>query len=425
MGYPASFDASRSRGGALSQFIDARLAQLPPGLALQWPGGRAGASAPTVLLKMRRRQLLAHLASGRVGSLADTYVRGDLEIEGQLNDVVEVAAALAGDPVRRGRSSAWAGWLGRLHSGWWAHRPARDSLQVRSHYDVSDEFYGLWLDPLRVYSCACYADPDMTLAQAQQAKLELVCRKLQLRPGQRFLDIGAGWGALLLWAAQHHGVRGLGITLSHNQHAHMRRLIEDAGLQGRVEARLLDYRQLRDDAGFDRIASVGMFEHVGQGQLRAYFDTLHRLLRPGGLLLNHGIAAGGVDNAELGAGIGDFIDKHIFPGGELVHVSRAAQELARSGLELVDAECLRPHYARTLWAWSDNLERQLDRARALTSEATVRAYRLYLAGSAMSFERGWLSLYQLLAARPEGVAPRARSWASRSDYPFTRRHMLG
>lgn len=425
MGHSASIAATNGRRGALSPFIDACLSQLPPGLALQWPGGRAGASAPSVLLKFRQRPLLLHLASGHVGRLADAYVRGELEIEGQLRDVVEVAAALAGDPVRRGRSSAWARWLGRLRSRWWAHRLARDSLQVRSHYDVSDDFYGLWLDPLRVYSCAYFADAGMTLAQAQQAKLELVCRKLQLRTGQRLLDIGAGWGALLLWAAQHHGVRGLGITLSHNQHAHMQRLIEAAGLRGRVEARLLDYRQLRDDEGFDRIASVGMFEHVGQGQLRAYFDTLHRLLRPGGLLLNHGIAAGGIDNPELGAGIGDFIEKHIFPGGELVHVSRAMRELSRSGLELVDAECLRPHYARTLWAWSDNLERQLDRARALTSDSTVRAYRLYLACSAMGFERGWLSLYQLLAARPENAAPAARSWAARSDYPFTRRHLLG
>lgn len=425
MSYPVSIAAANGRKGALGSLVDARLARLPPGLALQWPGGRAGAQAPSVLLRLHHRHLLLPLARGHVGRLADAYVRGELDIEGPLSAVAELAAALAGDPVRSGRSSAGARWLGDLRSRWWAHRLSRDSLQVRSHYDISDEFYGLWLDPLRVYSCAYFADPDMTLEQAQQAKLELICRKLQLRPGQRFLDIGAGWGALLLWAAQHHGVRGLGITLSHNQHAHMQRQIEAAGLRGQVEARLIDYRQLRDDAGFDRIASVGMFEHVGRGRLRAYFHQLQRLLRPGGLLLNHGIAAGGVDNPELGAGIGGFIDRHIFPGGELVHVSHAARELARGGLELVDAECLRPHYARTLWAWSDNLERHIERARELTNEATVRAYRLYLAGSAMGFERGWLSLYQLLATRPDDAAAPARSWAARADYPFTRRHLLG
>ena len=407
---------------ALAQFLDNRLAQLPRGLALQWPGGRAGASGPSVLLTMRKRELLAHLARGRIGDLADAYVRGDLEIEGELADVMAVAGALVGDPVRRGDRSRWLRWTSHLRSRW-LHSLHRDARQVRFHYDVCDAFYGLWLDPLRVYSCAYYTAPDVSLAQAQQDKLELVCRKLQLARGQRFLDIGAGWGGLLMWAAQHHGVRGTGITLSHNQHAHVSRLIDEAGLRGQVDVQLLDYRQLQARESYDRIASVGMFEHVGQAQMARYFDTLRGLLRPGGLLLNHAIAAGGVDNDQLGAGMGDFIEKHIFPGGELVHVTQAVGALARSGLELVDAESLRPHYARTLWQWSDRLERQLEHARALSNEATVRAYRLYLAGSALCFERGWLSLYQLLATRPDDGAEVGRRWAARSDYPYTRRHM--
>ncbi|MBL8302126.1 MAG: class I SAM-dependent methyltransferase, partial [Ideonella sp.] len=193
--------------------------------------------------------------------------------------------------------------------------------------------------------------------------------------------------------------------------------------RGRVEMRLLDYRELPDDGGYDRIASIGMVEHVGRARLVDYFRTLHRLLRPGGLLLNHGINAGGLDNDQLGAGMGDFIDRHIFPGGELVHVSRTAQALAAGGLELVDLENLRPHYARTLWAWSEGLERQLAQARALSSEATVRAYRLYLAGCAMSFERGWLSLNQLLAARPDGDAAGGAMRGAQSAYPFNRDYM--
>ncbi len=407
----------------LTQRIDRRLADLPTSLSLQWPGGRAGVSAPAVLLKLRRHHLLAHVASGRIGDLADAYVRGELDIEGSLGDVMRVAGALVGDPVRRGRRWPGLDWLAHLRSRW-LHRRQRDAHQVRFHYDAGDDFYALWLDPLRVYSCAYYPSPEATLTQAQQAKLDLICRKLQLARGQRLLDIGAGWGALLVWAAQHYGVRATGITLSRQQLAHVGRLIEDLGLRGQIDMQLLDYRDLRPAEPYDRIASIGMFEHVGRAQMDHYFGTLQRLLRPGGLLLNHAIAAGGLDNDELGGGMGRFIQQHIFPGGELVHVTQVAQGLARSGLELLDVENLRPHYARTLWAWSDGLERQLERARACTSEATVRAYRLYLAGSAMCFERGWLSLYQLLGARPEHHTGSVRHWATRSDYPYTRGHML-
>ena len=243
--------------------------------------------------------------------------------------------------------------------------------------------------------------------------------------------MGAGWGGLLLWAAEHHGVHAVGITLSRNQHAHVQRLIEARGLGGRVEMRLLDFRELPADERFDRIASIGMFEHVGGRHLDAYFAGLHGRLRPGGLVMNHGITAGGLDNPQLGAGIGDFIEKHIFPGGELFHVSRVAASLARGGLELLDVENLRPHYARTLWAWADGLESRLAEARAIAGEATVRAYRMYLAGCAMAFERGWISLHQLLAARPDGrVDPPSSAQAdqpglrgAQSAYPFERSYM--
>jgi cyclopropane-fatty-acyl-phospholipid synthase len=407
---------------ALMRRLDQQLAALPAGLRLLWPGGSAGAGRPAVVLRLRRRHLLAQVAAGRIGDLADAYVRGELDIEGPLDAVMAAAAALVGDPVQRGeRSAAWA-WLARLRS-WWLHGRRRDARQVRFHYDTSDAFYSLWLDPLRVYSCAYFAQPGATLEQAQQAKLELVCRKLRLAPGARLLDIGAGWGALLIWAAQHHGVRATGITLSRRQHAYVDGLIAATGLRGQVEMRLQDYRDLPAGETFDSIASIGMFEHVGRARIGGYFDTLHARLRPGGLLLNHAIAAGGLANDELGAGMGPFIERHVFPGGELVHVTETARAIAGSGLELLDAENLRPHYAHTLWAWSDALEQHLDRARALTSEATVRAYRLYLAGSALCFERGWLSLYQLLATRPNEAARPLRTWAARSDHPFTRHHM--
>src|SRR5690606_38874368 len=282
----------------------------------------------------------------------------------------------------------------------WRHTPERDAKQIQFHYDLSDDFYALWLDPRRVYSCAYYREEGMTLAQAQEAKLDHICRKLRLPPGDRCLDIGAGWGGLLLWAAEHYGVEATGITLSKNQHAYVNRLIEEKGLGGRVRMELLDYRKLDESRPYDKIASVGMFEHVGRALLVDYFSKLRRLLRSGGLIMNHGITAGGVDNTQLGAGMGEFIDKYIFPGGELTHISNVLHSMTAGGLEDLDVENLRPHYARTLWASSDSLEAQLDAAHAtLTGDRgkrSIRAYRMYLAGGAMGFEHGWIGLHRVL-----------------------------
>ena len=407
---------------AISARINERLAGLPRRVSLEWPSGRAGAQRADLRLVFNEARWLLPLLRGQIGLVADAYVRGKVDIHGSLGDVMAVAAALVGDPVQSGSVGRLARRLGAWRSRW-LHQPERDASQIAFHYDVSDDFFALWLDPHRVYSCAYFEQPQMTLAQAQEAKLDHICRKLQLAPGQRFLDIGAGWGGLLLWAAQHYRVQALGITLSRNQHAHVNRLIDERGLRGQVEMRLLDYRELPADVCFDRIASIGMFEHVGRANLARYFRTVAALLKPGGLILNHGITAGGLHNAQLGAGMGDYIDKYIFPGGELEHVSRVVQRLTQGGLELVDAESLRPHYARTLWAWSDALEQQLDAARRVTSEATVRAYRMYLAGSAMSFERGWISLFQLLATKPSGDLAQGTLRGAQSDFPFTRGHM--
>ena len=211
------------------------------------------------------------------------------------------------------------------------HRPETDAEQVQFHYDVSDDFYALWLDPRRVYSCAYFRDPAMSIAEAQTAKLEHICTKLMLKEGDRFLDIGAGWGGLLLFAAENYGVRAQGITLSKNQHAHVNKLIAERGLAGRVRMDLIDYRHLDESEPYDRIASVGMFEHVGRARLPEYFAKIHRLLKPGGLLLNHGITSGGTRNHQLGSGLGDFIEKYIFPGGELEHVSHVIEQTADAG----------------------------------------------------------------------------------------------
>lgn len=414
--------------GALDAVLERRLAGLSLPLALQWPGGqRIGPERAVVTLRLRGLAPLVHLAGGRIGRVAEDYVEGRIDIDGTLRDLMAIAAQLVGsDPRESARPVAALGWwraLWRQARSRQRHRREVDAQQVQFHYDVSDDFYALWLDPRRVYSCAYFRERTMTLAQAQEAKLDHICRKLMLRDGERFLDIGAGWGGLLLWAAEHYGVRAHGITLSRHQHAHVNALIEQRGLRGRVTMQLLDYRDLPEHEPFDKIASVGMFEHVGLAQLPAYFAKIHRLLAPGGLLLNHGITAGGTRNEQLGAGIGDFIDRYIFPGGELLHVSQVLRTMAESGLEPLDVENLRPHYARTLWAWSDGLEAQLEAARRIAGERVLRAFRLYLAGSAMSFEQGWISLFQMLAARPDGDVAGGPLRGAQSVYPFNRGYM--
>ena len=412
----------------LARIVEGKLAARAPSLAVWLPGGRRlGAADAAVQLRLGDWGPLAHVAAGHVGGLAQDWVEGRVELQGTMRDVAAAAAGLIGsDPTEPQGPRAVAGplawWHGLLRSSrsLARHSPDTDARQVQFHYDVSDAFYALWLDARRVYSCAYWREGADTLAQAQAAKLDLICRKLRLHAGERFLDMGAGWGGLLLWAAEHYGVDATGVTLSKNQHAHVQALIDERGLAGRVRIELCDYRELPEAQPFDKIASVGMFEHVGVARLPAYFAKLHRLLAPGGLLMNHGITAGGTRNTQLGAGIGEFIDSYIFPGGELLHLSHVLETMAEAGWEAVDIENLRPHYARTLWAWSDALESRLDEARALTSERVLRAYRLYLAGSATAFERGWMSLHQVLAAKPSRDFAGEALPGAQSAYPFSR-----
>ena len=407
------------------------LEKLPVTVSVQLPSGeRTGPEGSAVQLIFRSPKAFAALVGGEVGSVASAIVEGWVEVQGSPRDIMAVAAGLLhGDPISHTPS-----WLGQTISkarSLAMHTLTHDAEQIQFHYDLSDDFYALWLDPRRVYSCAYYKEAGMTLAQAQEAKLDHICKKLKLQPGERFWDIGSGWGGLIFWAAEHYGVQAHGITLSRNQFDHVQRLIAEKGLQGRVQVELRDYRQMEGVQPFDKIGSVGMFEHVGSANLPGYFETIYAMLKPGGLALVHGITAGGVSNVELGAGMGDFINRYIFPGGELMHVSRVLHDVAASGLEMVDTENLRPHYARTLWAWSDALEAQLGEAQAILqaqydeakAAKAIRAYRLYLAGSAMGFEHGWIALHQMLCSRPDGDLATGEMKGAQSGYPFNREYI--
>lgn len=277
------------------------------------------------------------------------------------------------------------------------HSPARDRAAIGFHYDQPLEFYASFLDREMVYSCAYFDDGVETLEEAQRAKIDHTLRKLRLRRGERLLDIGCGWGALVIRAAREFGANVLGVTLSETQAREGSRRIAQAGLGGSARIELRDYREVR--GSFDKIVSIGMFEHVGRDKLPEYFGTAFRLLEPGGLFLNHGIALRGRDGRN-GKATG-FMGRFIFPDGELETISDALQFAERSGFEVRDVENLREHYARTLRAWVRNLETNRDAAIAAAGEQSYRAWRLYMAGSAQGFRSGRIAVYQSLLAKPQ------------------------
>ncbi len=414
----------------LTQKIEAQLKELRPSVVFELPSGRRlGPPDAPLTLSFTEWSTLARLAAGQLGAAAEQFVEDQLRLGGDMRHLMNAAAQwVRVDPTRKSSLLTRLSHFADLDL---SHSPSRNAKNIQFHYDVSDQFFKLWLDPLRVYSCAYYRNPTMRLADAQKSKLDLICRKLMLQPNERFLDLGAGWGGLLLWATEHYGVDATGITLSKNQHTYVENLIRERGLQNRARIVLCDYRHLSDAQPFDKIASVGMFEHVGRNNMLGYFKQIHALLRPGGMVLNHGITAGGVHNLRVGAGLGQFIQKYIFPGGELLHASKVLEEMALAGLETVDCENLRPHYARTLWHWSDALESRLDEALVTlkadrnSSQAAkiLRAYRLYLAGSAMCFEQGWLALHQMLATRPDSSISSNGMPGGQSQYPFDRSYI--
>jgi cyclopropane-fatty-acyl-phospholipid synthase len=399
---------------------------------------RAGAQPPFVLW-FRSPSAVVSMVLGRDPlRLADAYFRGEVDIEGDLFAALALKDHL--QEIKLPLGERWAALLMALklrslnrgsEPGKQAHAQtgAERSLAyrrtvrahsgdanreaIRFHYDVSNEFYKLWLDRAMVYSCGYFEHSDVGIDEAQQAKLEHICRKLLLQPGERFLDIGCGWGALVIHAARHHGVRAHGITLSSNQLELARARIAAAGLEDRVTVELCNYRDLDRETLYDKVASVGMFEHVGLDNLPAYFGTVQRVLAPGGLFLNHGIThrhSGWDHNLST-----EFINRYVFPDAQLDAISNIQRFMEDAEFEIADVEGLRPHYALTLRAWVGRLEQRHARALEYVSEATYRVWRLYMAASALEFESGNLGIYQILA--------RKRGAESESAVPLTRRHL--
>jgi cyclopropane-fatty-acyl-phospholipid synthase len=358
-------------------------------------------------------------------SIIEAYLSGDVDIDGRVEE-----AATLGDAINhRIRSPRTLGSIVRhlmalpkdgtvesvraaraersVERAGSQHDKARDRAAVQYHYDIGNDFYRLWLDQRMVYSCAYFETPDASLDDAQLAKLEHICRKLRLRPGERLLDVGCGWGALIMHAARQYGVEALGITLSEQQAALARERISAAGLSDRVKVELLDYRDLPASARFDKIASVGMVEHVGIAKLPVYFEAMYRALAPRGLFLNHGIVSLGAARARswrdrLEAKLwrrNAFIEQYVFPDGQLVPLQAVIGAAEGAGFETRDAESLREHYAITLRHWTSRLMANAERAIEIAGERTYRVWRLYMAASAHAFASGSINIVQTLLAK--------------------------
>lgn len=400
-----------------------------------WDGSEVhlGRDHPAFSLSFRSSKAFQELILARDPlRLAESYFQGRIDIDGDLYSALKLRHHLTSLQLSLLEKAELAAKVLRIKSEKtasigsdtpkWAKtfgqklglEPSKNLNRhaISFHYDVSNDFYALWLDEKMVYSCAYYEDASQSLEQAQRDKLDHICRKLRLKPGERLLDIGCGWGALICWAAEHYGVSAHGITLSQNQYDHAQRTIKQRGLEHKVSVELLDYRDLQGEARFDKLVSVGMFEHVGLKNLPTYFAIANRLLKPGGLFLNHGITSdeGGWKKTVST----EFINRYIFPDGQLETVSTVQKIMEDTGFEVHDVEGLRQHYALTLREWVRRLDERHEEALNYVTEPVYRIWRLYMAACAMQFEEGNTGIYQILASKREPFS---------SPVPLTRRDL--
>ena len=364
-----------------------------------------GQQTPQVTVKVPHASALGYLLTPSLINLGKAYVEGKIEVEGRVNEIISVASALAKQTLKP------EGKFARIVRSF-QHTRKKDEEAIRYHYDVSNDFYSTWLDDNMVYSCAYFENGDEDLTTAQLKKIDHILTKIQVRPGHTLLDIGCGWGALAIRAAQKYGAKCVGITLSQNQFALAKERVARAGLSDRVEIRLEDYRDV--SGSYDRITSVGMFEHVGARHLPLYFSRICSLLKDGGIAMNHGITTSDPENGESAYGGGEFIEQYVFPHGELVHIGAVLKAMQEGGLEALDVENLRRHYAKTCGMWADNFEAQSDRIKSLVDDKHFRIWRVYLAGCAYAFRQDWVSLYQVVCVK---------AGSDVASLPWSRRYM--
>jgi len=383
-----------------------------------YDGSSAGAAGAPVRITVRSPVAVSYLAQapGSLG-LARAYVSGHIDVDGDMYTTLARMTPVQQAHLSMQEKLRLLGQLGgpgllyprvppppqevRVHRRWLGgrrHSKGRDANAISHHYDVSNTFYEWVLGPSMAYTCACYPHEDATLEEAQDYKHDLVARKLGLQPGVRLLDVGCGWGGMVRHAAREYGVKALGVTLSAQQAAWAQRAIEDAGLSGLAEVRHLDYRDVQE-TGFDAISSIGLTEHVGKAQLPAYFSFLHSKLKPGARLLNHCITR--PDDGVSAHNVGGFINRYVFPDGELEGPGYLASRMNDAGFEIRHEENLREHYALTLAGWCANLDAHWDEAVAEVGQGTARVWRLYMAGCRLGFERNVVALHQILGVRLE------------------------
>jgi cyclopropane-fatty-acyl-phospholipid synthase len=398
-----------------------------------WDGSTLGPEPADATLTIRSPRALRRIlyAPGELGA-ARAYVAGELDLEGDVYGALALRDAMGGQDKDVKVGLGKRGWLGLARAAGSSgaigpppppppeearlrgrrHSKERDAAAISHHYDVSNDFYRLVLGESMTYSCAHFETPGTRLEDAQRSKHDLVCQKLGLRPGARILDVGCGWGTMAMHAARHYGARAVGITISERQASLAAQRVAEAGLASRVEIRLQDYRDVADGP-YDAISSIGMFEHVGLSRLAEYLGDLYRLLRPEGRLLNHGISRSG----PSGLARTSFINRYVFPDGELHEVGAVVSAAQAQHFEVRDVESLREHYAKTLRRWVANLEAGWDRAVDLVGASRARIWRLYMAGSALNFEAARTSIHQVLAVKdgPGGE----------SGMPLTRAELLG